>query len=216
MNIEENFNLKKLNTFRIDVQARYYIKCYTDHEIMRSINYGIKNNLPILCLGLGSNLLFTKNFEGLVIHIATKGIKIIEETQTEVYINVKSGENWHQLVLFCTKNGYGGIENLSLIPGSVGASPIQNLGAYQVEVKHVLVSLNAIKIELNDKVKYITFTNSECAFKYRDSYFQNEGKNNWIITDVTFKLTKKNHRIIDSYGMIQKILKKKVLSIQQS
>lgn len=208
VSIQEDFKLKKFNTFGIDIKTKYYVKCISDKEIIESINFGIKKKLSILLLGKGSNILFTKNFEGLVIHIDTRGIKIIKETKKEIYIQVKSGENWHHFVLFCVNKEYGGIENLSLIPGSVGASPIQNIGAYGVEIKEVISSLNAIKIKINQKIKYKTFNNKECKFNYRDSYFKNQGKNKWIITDVTFKLKKQNHQIITSYETVQQMLNK--------
>lgn len=213
MIIHENFNLKKLNTFKISVLTKYYIQCSTDYEIIQSVNFGIKNNLNLLCLGGGSNLLFTNNFKGLVIHIITSGIKIIKETKSEIYIQVKAGENWDQFVLFCIQHKYGGVENLSLIPGTVGASPIQNIGAYGIEIKDTIISLNAIRIEIKNKVEYINFSNYECRFNYRDSYFKKIGKNNWIITDVIFKLTKKNHRIITSHSLIkEKLNQKKIIN----
>lgn len=209
MKIEKKINLKKFNTFKIDVNSTYYVKCIHDQDIIYSINFAKNYNLSILPLGRGSNILFTKNFQGIVLHILTCGIKIIKETANNVFIQVKSGESWNNFVCFCLKNGYGGIENLSLIPGSVGGSCVQNIGAYGVEIKDVIVSLNAIRIELIDKLKYVNFKKYQCNFDYRDSYFQKEGKNKWIITDVIFKLTKKEHTIFSSYEILKKQLQQK-------
>lgn len=206
MNIKKNVNLKKINTFKIDVKTKFYVKCVNDQDIIQSINFAINHDLLLLPLGKGSNILFTKNFPGIVLHILTCGIKIIKETDNFVFIQVKSGESWSNFVSFCLKHHYGGIENLSLIPGSIGGSAIQNIGAYGVEIQDVIVSLNAIKIELIDKIKYVMFKKSQCNFGYRSSYFKQEGKSKWIITDVTFKLTKKNHKIFSSYQILQKKL----------
>lgn len=208
MNIQKNFNLKKINTFKIDVTTKYYVKCINDQDIINAINFSKKYCLSILPLGKGSNILFTKNFKGIVLHILTSGIKIIKETEDFVFLQVKSGECWSDFVIFCLENGYGGVENLSLIPGSIGASSIQNIGAYGVEIKDVIVSLNAIKIELIDKIKYVNFKQHQCNFDYRNSYFQQEGKNKWIVTDVIFRLTKRNHKTCFFYKDLKKKLEK--------
>lgn len=210
MNIEKNFNLKNINTFKIDVNAKFYVKCFNDRDVIKSINFAIHHGLDIFPLGKGSNVLFTQDFKGIVLHILTSGIKIIKETEDFVFIKVKSGEVWNNFVLFCLKHNYGGIENLSLIPGSVGGSVIQNIGAYGVEVQNVIVSISAIKIgkiDMISKIDYVRFTKDQCNFDYRYSYFQSGEEYQWIIMDATFKLTKKNHKISASYQIVKKKLK---------
>jgi UDP-N-acetylmuramate dehydrogenase len=142
----------------------------------------------------------------LTLHIALKGVSVVKETQNYVYTEVKAGENWHEFVLWCIENDFGGLENLSLIPGNVGTSPMQNIGAYGVEIKDNFHQLEAIEIE-NGKLH--TFTNEECKFGYRNSVFKNELKGQFIITSVIFKLTKRNHKLNYSYGAIQSELEKR-------
>lgn len=209
MKIEEDVNLTKYNTFRINVKTKYYIKCINDIDIINAINFGIKNNLIILPLGYGSNILFTKNFKGLIIHILTQGINIIKENENEIYIQVKSGEKWNNFVKFCIKNKFWGIENLSFIPGSVGASPIQNIGAYGVEVQEMIESLRALKIKYNKHLNYFFFTKKDCQFSYRDSYFKKKEGKKWIITDITFKLLKNMNNQRISYKSMEDALNKK-------
>ena len=151
-----------------------------------------------LILGGGSNILFTKNFDGLVLKNEIKGIKTIKEDEHHIYVQVGAGENWHQFVLHCIKNGWAGVENLSLIPGNVGASPMQNIGAYGVEIKDVFYSLEAYHIR--DK-RMVNFTLNDCEFGYRESVFKKKFKDEFVITDVTYRL----NRIPDyniSYGAI--------------
>ena len=191
--------MKIYNTFGIDIQANTYIKIDSEEFLIESL----KNHSNPFVLGGGSNMLLTKNIEKPVFHIQTKGISIEKQTDDFVWIKAKAGENWHCFVLHCLEKGYGGIENLSLIPGNVGTTPIQNIGAYGVEIKDVMESCEAINIHSLQKR---TFTNAECKFAYRESIFKNEEKDNYIITSVTFKLTKRNHVLHTEYGAIKEVL----------
>ncbi len=145
-------------------------------------------------------MLLTKDIDDLVVHINTEGICIDREDDNSVYLTVNAGENWHDFVLWCIDQNYGGIENLSLIPGNVGTCPIQNIGAYGVEVKDVITKVEAVSIETG---KLVQFSNAECKFGYRNSIFKNEVKGKYIITSVSFKLTKKDHVLNTSYGAIE-------------
>jgi len=202
--IQKNINLKQYNTFGIDVNAKYFaeINHIADIDVLRKNN--IFNNQKLI-LGGGSNLLFTKDFDGLVIKNNIKGKGIIKETKSDIYIKVNAGENWHKFVLLCVENNWGGIENLSLIPGNVGTSPMQNIGAYGVEIKDVFHSLEAYNIKT---AQIETFKHSECNFGYRESIFKKELKGKYIITSVVFKLNK-NPKVNISYGAIEKVLKEK-------
>ena len=154
-------------------------------------------------------MLLTKNIEQLVVHLNIKGISIDREDDNAVYLTVNAGENWHEFVLWAIEQGYGGIENLSLIPGNVGTCPIQNIGAYGVEVKDVISKVETIEIETN---KLVSFSNTECNFGYRNSIFKNEAKGKYIITSVCFKLSKSNHKLTTSYGAIEKELTDKQIT----
>jgi UDP-N-acetylmuramate dehydrogenase len=204
MIVQENFSLKKYNTFNIDVAAKYFsIFQSTDDlcEIITSKFGTINNNL---ILGGGSNILFTKNFDGLVLKNEILGIEIVKEDNDYVYIKAGAGENWHQFVLYCINNNLVGVENLSLIPGNVGASPMQNIGAYGVEIKDVFYCLEAFHFE---EKKTINFTLNDCAFGYRESVFKKIFKNQFVITSVTFRLNKKPN-FNTSYGAIKQELEK--------
>ncbi|MCK5815025.1 MAG: UDP-N-acetylmuramate dehydrogenase [Flavobacteriaceae bacterium] len=206
MNIQENISLKKHNTFGIDAKASRF----TSIESVSELREIIVNEANIFILSGGSNLLLTKDLDSLVLHINTKGIDIIEETNTHVFVKAQAGENWHEFVLWCIEHNFGGLENLSLIPGNVGTSPIQNIGAYGVEIKDTFHKLKAIEIATGNRK---IFDASECNFGYRNSVFKNELKGKYIITSVIFKLTKKNHNLNYSYGAIQSELeKRKVLN----
>jgi len=204
MLIEENKSLKKFNTFGIECQAQYYVSVTKISEL-KEILYN-KTFKKRLILGGGSNILLTQNIDDLVIHLNLKGIKVISQDENVIKIEAMAGENWHEFVLYCIRLGYGGLENLSLIPGNVGTSPIQNIGAYGVELKDLFVSCKALEI---DSQTELIFTNEECKFGYRDSIFKNEAKGKYIITSVIFELTKKNHKKSISYGDIQKCLAEK-------
>jgi len=204
MQIKQNISLKNYNTFGIDVSASYFTSVNSVKELQISLN---KNqNKELLILGGGSNMLLTQNQEKLVIHINIKGISIEKEDNDFVFVKANAGENWHEFVLWCLKRDYGGLENLSLIPGNVGTAPIQNIGAYGVELKNTFISCEALKI---DTQNLETFSNSQCNFGYRNSIFKNELKGQYIITSVIFKLTKRNHNLNTNYGAIKSELEKK-------
>jgi len=196
MKILQDISLKPYNTFGINVTAKCFVEVENENELKEVLT---ENNQPILILGGGSNVLFTKDYEGLAIKNNIKGIEVVEEDDFNVFLKVGAGEIWHEFVLFCIENNYAGIENLSLIPGNVGASPMQNIGAYGVEVKDVIIEVEAF--DLRDySIKM--FSNSACEFGYRTSIFKTSEKGNYFITSVTFKLNKKP-KINTSYGAIE-------------
>ncbi len=198
MKIQKNISLKPYNTFGIDVNAAEFI---TIDNLESLIDLIVKHNKKnIFLLGGGSNMLLTKDIDQLVIKFNTKGIDIIEQDQHNVLVEVQSGENWHEFVLWSIAMDFAGVENLSLIPGNVGTAPIQNIGAYGQEVKDTIVSCTALEIQTG---KMRTFTNEQCNFGYRESIFKNQLKDQYIITSVTFKLTKDNHVLKTQYGAIQ-------------
>lgn len=207
MRQEHNFSLKAYNTFGLDVKAKNFIEVVNEEELEKVLRKVYSSELFVL--GGGSNCLFTKDFDATVLHVNLKGKQVVNETEDEVFLKVNAGENWHQLVLFCVENNYGGIENLSLIPGNVGTSPIQNIGAYGVELKDVFVECEAIHIQTLEKK---IFTKEDCRFGYRNSIFKNEVKGQYIITSVTFQLTKKSHQLKTDYGAILNELDKKGIS----
>ena len=145
-------------------------------------------------------MLLTKDIDKLVVHIDIKGISIDRENHNDIYLTVNAGENWHEFVLWCVSQNYGGVENLSLIPGNVGTCPIQNIGAYGVEVKDTITQVEAIEIETG---KLVSFSNTECNFGYRNSIFKNEEKGKYVLTSVSFMLTKNEHSLNTSYGSIE-------------
>lgn len=202
MIIHENYSLKKLNTFGIDASARYFTEFSNVDTVSEILSQPLFSNKQKLILGGGSNLLFTKNFDGIVLKNNIKGIEIVKEDANYYYIKAGAGEIWHDLVMHCITNNYAGLENLSLIPGRVGASPMQNIGAYGVEIKDYFFELEAMHI--SDK-NILSFTNVDCKFGYRESIFKQEFKNQFIITSVTYKLLK-NPVFNINYGAIQKEL----------
>jgi UDP-N-acetylmuramate dehydrogenase len=207
MTINTNISLKPYNTFGIDVQAKFFteIKHVADID---SIRKQAVFNQPKLILSGGSNILFTKNFDGLVIKNSIKGIGIVKETDTEIYIKVNAGENWHEFVQICVENNWGGVENLSLIPGQVGTSPMQNIGAYGVELKDVFHSLEAYNIKSG---QIDTYLHAACEFGYRESVFKKTLKGQYIITSVIFKLSK-NPTVNVSYGAIEQVLEERKIT----
>lgn len=197
MEILNDFSLKNYNTFGIEAKAEQFVAVHTVAELKTILKQN-KNQKKFI-LGGGSNMLLTKNIEALVIHIDLKGKKIVKEDADFVWVESQAGENWHQFVLWAIDQNFGGLENMSLIPGNVGTTPVQNIGAYGTEIKDTFVSCDAIHIE-NQETR--TFSKEECNFGYRESIFKNEVKDQYIITAVVFKLTKQNHKINTSYGDI--------------
>ena len=202
MNIIENYPLLKLNTFGVDVKAKYFTSINTINELIELTNTNVFKDLELLILGGGSNILFTKDFDGLVILNNIKGKEIIDQNQQSIFLKVGAGENWHELVMYCVDNGWGGIENLSLIPGNTGTAPMQNIGAYGVEIKETFVELEALEISSR---KIVKFNNSDCEFGYRESVFKNKMKNQYIILNITLEL-KKNPVLNINYGDVKAIL----------
>ena len=210
MNFEKNVSLKDKNTFRVSASAEYYADIRSLEQLRSCLNDPIFKNHKNLILGEGSNLLLTQNIKGVVLRMCLKGKQIIFENEEKIHIEVSAGENWHEFVLFCISNNYGGLENLSLIPGNVGTAPMQNIGAYGVEIKESFLSLKAIDRKSGEEK---TFTKDECQFGYRESVFKNKCKDQFIIVLATFELTKKNHNLRISYGAIQDQLAK--LNVQK-
>lgn len=202
MNIIENYPLLKLNTFGIDVKAKYFVSINTVNELIELTKTKVFKDLRLLILGGGSNILFTKDFDGLIILNNIKGKEIIDQTQQSIFLKIGAGENWHELVMYTVDNGWGGIENLSLIPGNTGTAPMQNIGAYGVEIKETFVELEALEISSG---KIIKFNNSDCEFGYRESIFKNKIKNQYIILNITLEL-KKNPVLNINYGDVKAIL----------
>ncbi|MDB5257868.1 MAG: murB [Chitinophagaceae bacterium] len=204
-----SYPLLDLNTFHMDVKAQWFASFSSKTELRALLTDRRISEEPLLILGGGSNILFTEDFEGVVLKNNIKGIHIVEESNDSILVDVGAGENWHQFVLHAVDNGWAGIENLSLIPGSVGASPIQNIGAYGVEVKDVITSVEAVNVHTKESRQ---FSNAECLFGYRDSIFKREEKGKWIITKVRFAL-KKNAALNTTYGAIKDTLDKMGISV---
>ncbi len=200
VSIEED--LSKHHTFGISTKAKKFLEAKTEQELLFALSDPIKKKIVI---GGGSNIVFIQDYDGLVIKNALQGKSIVRSFKHTKYVTAKGGENWHQFVLWCIKKKLGGIENLALIPGTVGAAPIQNIGAYGVELKDVFVKLKALEIKTG-KIK--TFWKKDCDFAYRNSFFKKEGKGQFVITEVTFKLNKKPHILNTSYGSILMQLQK--------
>jgi UDP-N-acetylmuramate dehydrogenase len=203
MQIHTNFTLKKYNTFGIEAKAKQFVAVHNLAEL-KSVLEKHKEDKKFI-LGGGSNMLLTQDIDALVIHIDLKGKKIIKEDDDFVWVESQAGENWHEFVLWTIDQNFGGLENMSLIPGNVGTTPVQNIGAYGTEIKDTFVSCEAMNL-LTQEMK--TFTKEECNFGYRESIFKHEAKDKFVITSVIFKLTKRNHKINTSYGDITKELEK--------
>lgn len=207
MPFQHNVSLKPYNTFGIDVAAHSFATFSSVDELTNLLSQK-EINTPLLILGGGSNLLFTDDFNGVVLKNELHGIQLIREDDSHYYIEAAGGENWHRLVMHCVANNYAGMENLSLIPGSVGASPIQNIGAYGVELKDVFYELQALGLQTND---VITFAKDDCGFGYRESVFKGKYKGRFIILSVTFRLNK-TPSFHTEYGAIQQELEKMKVS----
>lgn len=197
MHIQQDISLKTLNTFGIDAKAKYFVSVNSISELQEVLKLNEYSNKFIL--GGGSNMLLTKDIDNLVIHVNLKDIEVISKSNNAVVVKANAGENWHEFVLWCLKHNFGGIENLSLIPGNVGSAPIQNIGAYGVELKDVFLSCEAINVK-NQILK--TFSKEDCKFDYRESVFKHNIKGEYIITSVTFQLSTNNHKLNTDYGTI--------------
>lgn len=204
MQIQEHFPLKKYNTFGIEAFAKRYIKVTNLSELEHVLHTYKSDKLFIL--GGGSNMLLTQDIDALVIHIDIKGKKVVEENEDYVWVEANAGENWHEFVVWCIDQNFGGLENMSLIPGNVGTTPVQNIGAYGTEIKDTFVRCTAMEIA-TQQMK--TFSRDECHFSYRESIFKQEAKEKYIITSVVFKLTKRHHNINIEYGDIKNQLASK-------
>lgn len=216
-------NLKPYNTFHIEAYCTQFYPITDTNQIPELIQQGVFN-FPFLILGGGSNVLFTQDFEGTVIRMETKGIQMIAENTSKVYLKVAAGEDWEDLIQYCVDHEYYGVENLTAIPGKVGSSPVQNIGAYGVEVKDTIFQVHAISLENGQKK---IFTNEQCHFGYRESIFKKEQKNRWIITDVIFELSKikhfnfeyaalKNLFVSDSKDLTIKEVREKIVEVRDS
>ena len=204
MIIRQNIGLLPYNTFRIPAVAKYFSTVRSPEELQEVLEAKPAQDQPVLVLGGGSNLLFTGDFDGLVIKNDMMGINMIREDEGYAYVQVGAGENWHRFVLYCVERKLGGVENLSLIPGSTGASPIQNIGAYGVEIKDAFHELEAF--HLFDKEK-VVFNLNGCEFGYRESVFKKKYRGEFVILSVTFRLFKKP-RFNTSYSALQQELEK--------
>lgn len=204
--LQENIDLLPFNTFKINAKARYFTSIQTVDQAIALFQSDIFRQNKTLILGGGSNLLLTKDFDGLIVRNEIKGITIVDENDKTITLKLGSGENWHEIVMHCVTCNYGGIENLSLIPGTVGAAPMQNIGAYGVEIKEVIHNVEAIELSTG---KIHCFSNAACKFGYRESVFKQELKNQFFISSVTLTLTKTDHKLNTSYGAIIEVLKEK-------
>lgn len=214
--IKKDYSLKTRNTFGLDVSTRFYVEASTINKLSFSLNYASYYSLPILILGGGSNILFTKDFDGIIISPSIQGIEVTEDTPESTTVKVGAGVNWDSLVEWAVSRGLGGLENLSKIPGNVGASPIQNIGAYGVEAKDSIVKVDVLNI-FSKKIE--TFTNEQCQFDYRSSIFKHDLKHKVIITQVYFKLSKKPI-LVTHYGNIEEEIgssaEKSIATIRQA
>ena len=205
--VQTNVDLSPYNTLQVAAKARKFVQVTSSEQLVTLLRT-IDTKLPVFVLGGGSNVLFIDDFDGLVIQMAITGKEVVRKDDTHVWLKIGAGENWHKTVRYCVEKGWGGIENLSLIPGTVGAAPIQNIGAYGVELEEVFDSLTAIMLETGEER---IFKKKDCRFGYRDSVFKQGLKGKLVVTDVTLKLSK-NPVINTSYGAIRQKIKDKKLA----
>ncbi len=204
MEILSNYSLKSLNTFGIQADAKYFAKVSDTESLKELLKWQADQSLKSLVLGGGSNVLFTGDFDGLVIRNELKGIELVGEDNEHIYLKVGAGEIWHEFVLYCLEHNYAGVENLALIPGFAGASPMQNIGAYGVEVKEVFHELTAMH---RQEIFLQKFSAADCAFGYRESVFKHKYRDQFVITDITYRLNKIPTLHIE-YGAIRKELER--------
>lgn len=209
MLITEHHSLKPLNTFGLNVRSRYFTEVKTTDELRQVLSIYPSAEIPHLILGGGSNVLFTGDYPGLVIKVSLKGIQILEETDDFILVKAAAGEDWDGFVSHCISRGWGGLENLSLIPGQVGSSPIQNIGAYGVELKDHFHHLEALDKQSG---RIVEFNREACRFGYRDSLFKGEERGRFVILSVSFLLSKRNHALSLGYGAILSALEQRGLA----
>ncbi|RAV99556.1 UDP-N-acetylenolpyruvoylglucosamine reductase [Pseudochryseolinea flava] len=198
--IQQNIDLLPYNTFKIQASAKHFTEIRSEREAIDLFTSEIFNTEKHLFLGGGSNILLTKDFDGIVVRNAIKGVSVVSENESNITLKVGAGENWHDFVCYCVDKNYGGIENLSLIPGTVGAAPMQNIGAYGVEIKESIDYVEAIQINTGKKV---IFSKEQCEFGYRESIFKQKVRDQYFISSVTLTLTKDNHHHFNiTYGAI--------------
>lgn len=201
--IEENISLLPYNTFKVQAKARFFTRIKTEHELIGLLQQPVFKENKRLILGGGSNCLFVNDFDGLVVKIETQGIEVVEQNADEIEVQVAAGEVWHNLVMHCVNKNWGGIENLALIPGTVGAAPIQNIGAYGVEVKNCIEAVRTIDIETGE---VRVFNNDACVFSYRESIFKNIFFKKIFISSITLRLRTNNHFVNTSYSALNDYL----------
>ncbi len=206
LQIQSDFSLQALNSFRLDIKSRYYVKISDHHELEDLIHEEVFKTSKRLILGGGSNLLFLGDFDGLVIHPVLDHIEVVEESEEEVKVRVGCGVDWDTWVEYAVSQDWGGPENLSRIPGNVGAAPVQNIGAYGVEVKDFLESVEGFNFTTGTLE---VLDNNSCKFGYRDSIFKHDLKDNFLVTSVQFRLQKPPHRLTTHYGTIEKEMQTK-------
>lgn len=206
MVVDENVDLTPHNTFGIRARARQWVTVRSIEGAREVFSSTLFREHPCLILGGGSNILLTKDFEGLVIKNEITGVSVVREDDATLDLRAGSGENWHRLVMYCVEHNLGGIENLSLIPGTVGAAPMQNIGAYGVEIRDVIAEVEGMEMKTGRMRK---FSAEECAFGYRESVFKHELKGQYFISSITLTLTKKDHRFNIHYGAIRDVLAEK-------
>lgn len=204
MHIEKNISLKPYNTFGVEAKASFFTQIENIPQLQQALDFATEHKLPVLALGGGSNILFTRDFDGLAVLLRMKGITETFVDDNHVLVTASAGENWHQFVSSCVEKNYGGLENLSLIPGNVGTAPMQNIGAYGTEIKDAFAHCKVLNTETRELE---TFTLEDCCFGYRDSFFKKH-KGKYIILEVTFRLTTHNHHLNTEYGAIRSELAK--------
>ena len=210
MEVVRNGSLKKFNTFNVDEKAKVLVEINRVSDLFTFLSKENQKD-KMLVLGGGSNILFTKSYEGIIISLKNKGIELIDEDENNILVEISSGESWNDFVVWAVENNFGGVENLSLIPGNVGAAPIQNIGAYGVELKDVFHSCKGIML---DTLNEFEFTKSDCEFNYRSSIFKSTLKNKTIITSVKLNLTKSKHNFNIDYKELKENLLDTELTIK--
>ena len=211
MKTTQHTSLLPYNTFGIDVKADFFIEYDSIDDLQAVLQSEVVRQNKILHVGSGSNLLFLSDFSGVVLHSSIKSIEIVREDDSQVYLKVGSGVVWDDLVAYCVENGWGGVENLSLIPGEVGASAVQNIGAYGVEVQDVILDVNAVEVQTRS---IRTFSNEECRYGYRNSVFKSELKGKYIITSVVFRLDKQPVYRLNYQHLEEEVLKNGEVNLQ--